>query len=67
MLVFYSVPYVLWEILAVISIVFLTECYLFAKWGVKIKDKKLMFKVISLVVIFLFFGNKFLLSFLKVI
>lgn len=67
MLLFYFSPYIICELIAIISVVFLAECWLFAKLGIKIKNEELRFKVIGWLIFLLFFGNKMLLNLFGVI
>jgi hypothetical protein len=48
MLLFYSFPYVFWELIGIISLVFLAEYYLFAKLiKIKIENGRLRLKTIG--------------------
>ena len=60
-LIFFS-PYIVYELIVIISIVFLAEYWLFTKLGIKIENEELRFKVIGWLIFLLFFGSKMILG-----
>jgi len=57
MLLFFSLQYSVCKLIAIISIVFLAEYWLFAKLRVEIKEKKMRLKLAGWLIAILFFST----------